>query len=559
MRADVACPKTCDTCPPPRPTPAPTTPWPTPAPTRSPTYAPTPTPTPEPSYEPSVSPAPTFEPTATRFTVSCAGDSITAGDDGDDYPGRLARLLRDADPFSERGYDVKNFGRSGTTVTDTSRDYRDSSQYDKLLRAPTDVAVLMFGTNDAKLDNVKKTRKTYVSAYRELIADVRGARDPAPVVLVGIPVRYGNAGFADQWGDDASFINDELPAMLEELEGDVDGFVPFDLALTDESHYDDPIHPNSAGFARMAAIAADVVLRWRTRAPTVSPSTSSPTRQRPPTRAPTTAVPSTARPSAAPTATPKPSTAAPSGRPTPAPTLDCDRANVVALARDGALWAAMVERAELAALLEDGETLLWSEDGGSAYGGRDAVSVCRPGDARRLELRVEMLPEFSDASLALTVNGATLAVSAGAYALTVADDGAVVATPAPSGAPTATFAPTPAPQIPSSKKKNGGDATTAGLYVGLALAIAFFVVAVIAALHVYGCLARARRFVPTRARPRGAESPPPPPPPSSTPPRRFVVDDDLLLYDVIEEEGPDGEGPVLSPVDDVEGVPVFQL
>ena len=39
--------------------------------------------------------------------------------------------------------------------------------------------------------------------------------------------------------------------------------------------------------------------------------------------------------------------------------------------------------------------------------------------------------------------------------------------------------------------------------------------------------------------------------------RRF--DDDLLLYDAIEEEGPDGEGPVLSPVDDVEGVPVFQL
>ena len=164
MRADVACPKTCDTCPPPRPTPAPTTPGPTPAPTRFPTYAPTPTPTPEPSYEPSVSPAPTFEPTATRITVSCAGDSITAGDDGDDYPGRLARLLRDADPFSERGYDVKNFGRSGTTVTSTSRDYRDSSQYDKLLRAPTDVAVLMFGTNDAKLDNMKKTRKTYVSA-----------------------------------------------------------------------------------------------------------------------------------------------------------------------------------------------------------------------------------------------------------------------------------------------------------------------------------------------------------------------------------------------------------
>ena len=109
-------------------------------------------------------------------------------------------------------------------------------------------------------------RRLDVLVHRETM-DVRGARDPAPVVLVGIPVRYGNAGFADQWGDDASFINDELPEMLEELEGDVDGFVPFDLALTDESHYDDPIHPNSAGFARMAAIAADVVLRWRTRAP----------------------------------------------------------------------------------------------------------------------------------------------------------------------------------------------------------------------------------------------------------------------------------------------------
>ena len=62
--------------------------------------------------------------------VACAGDSITAGGHGagHDYPALLQDLLGD-------GYEVHNFGRSGTTVGDGDgfKPWRDSGGYDDMI------------------------------------------------------------------------------------------------------------------------------------------------------------------------------------------------------------------------------------------------------------------------------------------------------------------------------------------------------------------------------------------------------------------------------------------
>ena len=286
--ASVACPKACGTCEEeeeevaiPAPTAAPTrvptlrptySPGPTAAPTAAPTYSPTAFPTFEPTPRPTVSPQPTSSPTITRYTVACAGDSITAAY----WPGMLEELLNEWKPagIGGLGISVLNFGRSGSTVTDTDRAYKSYArkQYDRLLAATFDVCILTFGTNDAKREYWDDTRRDYVTDYRKLIDEVRASQAGSgrdPVVLLGVPVPYGLAGFSEKWGDDASWINEEIPKMLYEgLAGDVDGFVPFNAAGLTGAHYDDAIHPNEAGHELMARVALDAVVSWQTRAPT---------------------------------------------------------------------------------------------------------------------------------------------------------------------------------------------------------------------------------------------------------------------------------------------------
>ena len=250
--------------------------------------------------------------------VACAGDSITAGGHGagHDYPALLQDLLGD-------GYEVHNFGRSGTTVGDGDgfKPWRDSGGYDDMMETRFDVGIVSLGTNDAKESLWGAIEDDWVATYVDLIEELRSA-SPGAYFYVGATTPY--ICCSGKWGDDTSVINEELPVLERDVADAVGGSImDFRSALGGddvvEDYYDDKIHPNERGYAAMAAEAAATLLggvpATTTPRPSYEPSYA-PSYE--PTRRPTTARPTTAAPSYAPTAPPSPE---PSRAPTGAPSL----------------------------------------------------------------------------------------------------------------------------------------------------------------------------------------------------------------------------------------------
>jgi len=79
-----------------------------------------------------------------KIKVACVGDSITYGYG---YPEELQRLLGTA-------YDVRNFGYSGRTAMRTGDyPYFKEEIYKESLTFSPNIVVIMFGTNDSKVQN----------------------------------------------------------------------------------------------------------------------------------------------------------------------------------------------------------------------------------------------------------------------------------------------------------------------------------------------------------------------------------------------------------------------
>ena len=144
---------------------------------------------------------------AKTVVVACAGDSITAGGHGGGarYPELLGELLGS-------DYEVHNFGKSGTTVGDGSgfRPWRESDEFEEMTELSYDVAVVMLGTNDAKEELWEDVEVDWVDDYVDLLEALE-ASSPGARFFVGVPVPY--LCCSSKWGDDASIINEALPAL----------------------------------------------------------------------------------------------------------------------------------------------------------------------------------------------------------------------------------------------------------------------------------------------------------------------------------------------------------
>src|SRR5947208_169754 len=86
--------------------------------------------------------------------VACVGDSITAGagvkDAKNKYPAQLGELLG-------TGYDVKNFGNSGSTMLDDGdKPYKKQKSFTDAVAFAADIVVIKLGTNDSKPQNWAK-------------------------------------------------------------------------------------------------------------------------------------------------------------------------------------------------------------------------------------------------------------------------------------------------------------------------------------------------------------------------------------------------------------------
>lgn len=166
-----------------------------------------------------------------NLKIAAFGDSLVAGygaTQGNDFPSLLSKTI---------GVPVQNFGVSGNTTADALARISDVTD------AHPDVVIVLLGGNDA-LQRIpatvtQKNLSTIISTLQA--AHIR-------VVLVGVP---------------GGFLSDPYAPMFQSLARTFTpiSYVPNILSglLGNSKYMSDEVHPNDAGYAKVAARIAPAV------------------------------------------------------------------------------------------------------------------------------------------------------------------------------------------------------------------------------------------------------------------------------------------------------------
>lgn len=191
--------------------------------------------------------------------VACIGDSITFGagiaDTNQTYPARLQALLGPE-------YDVRNFGKSGATVTrdsfsGTPRGYIKQVEHTNALAFQPDVVICNLGINDVSTF-ADAHRQYLVRDYREIIAAYR-AVTTAPRILVWHPLAPLYPGQTYYGQPVVTEVNDLIRQAADLTGADV-----IDLNAPLSGHpewFPDLLHPNAAGAQRIAEVIYGMLLQ----------------------------------------------------------------------------------------------------------------------------------------------------------------------------------------------------------------------------------------------------------------------------------------------------------
>lgn len=184
--------------------------------------------------------------------VACIGDSITYGhginDTNQTYPAQLQALLGP-------GYQVRNFGKSGTTVTRDSvsgwaRGYLRQPEHTNALAFQPDVMICNLGINDVSTF-ADSERPTLARDYREIISAYR-ALPATPRFIVWCPVAPLFPGQTYYGQPVVSNVNE-----LIRLAANLSGADTIDLCAPLSGHpewFPDKLHPNGQGARRIAEV-----------------------------------------------------------------------------------------------------------------------------------------------------------------------------------------------------------------------------------------------------------------------------------------------------------------
>lgn len=117
-----------------------------------------------------------------KIRVACVGDSVTYGmtienREQNCYPAQLQLLLGD-------GYDVRNFGHSGTTLLSRGHNpYVKVDEYRQALDFKADIVIIHLGLNDTDPRNWPEYAEDFVPDYLSLIEDFRKANPDCRVYI----------------------------------------------------------------------------------------------------------------------------------------------------------------------------------------------------------------------------------------------------------------------------------------------------------------------------------------------------------------------------------------
>ena len=218
----------------------------------------------------------TPDPTPSKVTIACVGDSITAGVGVDEneraqysYPGRLASALGE-------GYEVLNYGQSGATMCSTSAliypsknwfVYSGKHEEMKARAKDIDIAFIMLGTNDGNSSNanisdlmtnrVNEFKADYESNLTQMVNDLRQGNANVRIYLMTSPkcFRTGNT-----WEQTLTDVVRPLQyALADKLDLEIYDMYTFSANTMTQSCFPDNLHPGKRGYNLMGRELAGLV------------------------------------------------------------------------------------------------------------------------------------------------------------------------------------------------------------------------------------------------------------------------------------------------------------
>ena len=196
---------------------------------------------------------------AQEVVIACVGDSLTYGvipntagkQTENPYPATLNALLGE-------GFDVQNFGKPGSSLTENGVCYRNRDGYQLSLDAAAQMYIIMLGTNDSNPGNewdaalFESDLTAMVDAYREVNPD-------AVICLVAPPEVFPDES-TGECAMNEDLLRNELRAIVESVAQEKDAkFI--DLFAATEDHPEwigaDGIHFLDEGYVQVGQIIYD--------------------------------------------------------------------------------------------------------------------------------------------------------------------------------------------------------------------------------------------------------------------------------------------------------------
>ena len=188
--------------------------------------------------------------------IACIGDSTTFGSGipnrlKESYPSQLGSLLG-------KGYWVMNFGAGGNTLLKNSDNpYMNGPSWREALNFNPDIAVILLGTNDSKVNNWSN-KEGFEDDLQSMIDSLQ--RIPShPMIYIGYPIK----AYSQRFGISDTTITEQIIPLLKKVAAR-NKIATIDFHLVTEGHPDlfvDEIHPNVKGAALLARTVANVIVQ----------------------------------------------------------------------------------------------------------------------------------------------------------------------------------------------------------------------------------------------------------------------------------------------------------
>lgn len=183
-----------------------------------------------------------------KIVVACCGDSITQGvgvrnPAQESYPAQLQKLLGEE-------YQVLNLGVGGRALLRKKDPYSIGNG----LKANPDIVIMALGTNDSREANWSQFGHEFVGDYLNLIDQFRTRLAKKPEIFVVLPPPI----FVDRWELKNSILQEKtIPAIRQVAEKSGARLIDFNTPMLNRKQdFADGVHPNAAGAAKLAEIAA---------------------------------------------------------------------------------------------------------------------------------------------------------------------------------------------------------------------------------------------------------------------------------------------------------------